>query len=52
MEQKAKFFIFGLIGILIILLIFLGYTLNSVKGIEKERNDLKRELSAAEAKFD
>ncbi len=41
MEQKAKVIILALAGILLIVFIALGANLNTVKNLERERNDLR-----------
>ncbi len=50
MEQKAKFIIVGLIGLLIVCLFLFIQTLNSKQQLMRERDDLKNENAALNTK--
>lgn len=52
MEQKTKFIIFGLVGIIIIVGVFLAQALSSKQMIQRERDDAKKENVSLGAKLE
>jgi chromosome segregation ATPase len=52
MEQKAKFFLFGLVGVIIIIGVFLAQTLNAKQQLERERDALQKEKASMESRLE
>ena len=43
MEQKARFLFFGLIGVILICVVFLAQALKGKQDLTRERDDLQKE---------
>jgi chromosome segregation ATPase len=52
MEQKARFILFGLVGIIIVSFVFLAQTMNAKQQVERERDGLAKEKSMLEGKVE
>jgi predicted nucleic acid-binding Zn-ribbon protein len=52
MEQKARFLLFGLVGVVLVCAVFLAQALKAKQDLTRERDDLQKQVASLDSKLD